>query len=440
MISAVESVFALGDADRMVVVAARSAYPRLADDLRRRYSDWKIVGTDNYLSAISEVCRQAPQVVVAGIDPEMGQFSNAVAGLREAAGPQAKLILCCPPEQEPIARRTVPSGADDYVLYPLEESELDAALGFTGGIPSPTRAEDRGEAVSAPELAGLATAVAAISRRPSELLDQLVSMVQGALHARGARIAVDGGVAAVGDGAFKPVLTARLSSGDKGIGSICLSERQEAAYTALDAARLEGYAELIAHVLQAASTQRQWRRLAMTDDCTGLPNRRFLQERMRAILAQSAQERFPVTLLLFDIDNFKSYNDSFGYAAGDEILRLTGDLFRKNCREQDVVTRYGGDEFAVVFWDPEGPRIPGSRQLESALEVLERFREALRSQRLTHLPPQSDASLTISGGLATYPWDGTSLPALLAGADATLRAAKRAGKNRVLSVGQSSQS
>jgi diguanylate cyclase (GGDEF)-like protein len=331
-------------------------------------------------------------------------------------------------------------GADDYVLYPLDAGELDAALGFERDG-SFTEAADRGALpLAVEELNRLTAALQAQDGPPGELLDRLAEWVRGALDAKGARIVVEGGVAAVGDGAFRPVLTAPLRWSSTGTGSICLGEQRDGAYTPADAAQLEACARMSSAILKSASVHRQWRRLAMTDDCTGLPNRRSLNEHARMILARAAREKLTVTVLLFDVDDFKSYNDEFGHEAGDEILRVTGELFRKHCREQDLVTRYGGDEFAVVFWDPNGPRVTGSKHLDSAVGVLERIREALGSMTPAHLPPQSSARLTISGGLASYPWDGGSLPVLLTRADEALRAAKKAGKNRVLLVGEGRRS
>ena len=122
--------------------------------------------------------------------------------------------------------------------------------------------------------------------------------------------------------------------------------------------------------------------------------------------------------------------------AGDEIIRVTGELFQRHCREQDIVTRYGGDEYAVVFWDPEGPRLAGSSHPGCAISVLERFTEALKTQRFPRLGPSGVGRLTISGGLATYPWDASTREDLVKRADEALLAAKRAGKNRIFLIGE----
>ncbi|MHC4159089.1 MAG: sensor domain-containing diguanylate cyclase, partial [Planctomycetota bacterium] len=95
----------------------------------------------------------------------------------------------------------------------------------------------------------------------------------------------------------------------------------------------------------------QLEKLATEDDLTGLKNRRYTWEFSRQIIERARKRNERVTLLLFDIDNFKHYNDVYGHSAGDEILKQAAVLMQRCCRQHDVVGRIGGDEFAVIFWD-----------------------------------------------------------------------------------------
>ena len=99
-------------------------------------------------------------------------------------------------------------------------------------------------------------------------------------------------------------------------------------------------------------------KLAITDELTGLYNGRYFRHYLERIVAKARDLMFPVTLLLFDIDNFKKYNDQYGHGVGDEILRQTAALMKQCVRDHDLVARISGDEFAVVFWEKEGPRQP----------------------------------------------------------------------------------
>jgi diguanylate cyclase (GGDEF)-like protein len=185
--------------------------------------------------------------------------------------------------------------------------------------------------------------------------------------------------------------------------------------------------------------------LATTDDLTGLKNRRYLREFLRQILDRARQGAGHVTLLVFDIDNFKHYNDVYGHAIGDEILRQAALLMRRCCRPYDVVGRIGGDEFAVVFWDdphracskgtPER-RSKDSHHPTEAIFIARRFQKAFGRSELHLLGPNASGVLTISGGLASFPRDGQTVDDLFARADAALLEAKRSGKNRIYLVGR----
>ena len=107
----------------------------------------------------------------------------------------------------------------------------------------------------------------------------------------------------------------------------------------------------------------------------------------------------------------------------------------RTTRSRDVVARIGGDEFAVLFWDAEPPRRPDSHHPESAFALTNRFAEAVAKHEFPSLGPEAKGVLTISGGLATYPWDGHTCRELLRHADQALRQAKLAGKNAIRIVG-----
>lgn len=414
----------------LLVYPGRSATPQLGSDLKRRFPQWQFTESFSYLQGIVEAASHDFDVVMAVVDPTHPQLHQAVAGLRSAGSSKHRLLLTCTPDTEPLARRMLGAGADDYVLYPFDARELDQALGLphvdtsSPGVPSATMEE----------LQQLSQALECLAGRPKVLLQRIADLVRLALGARGAIVVVQDATATSGEAVTSPVLSAPLTTAAGTIGQISVIERADRPYSPGDAAKLEHYASVIANLFAAASAQERWHQLAMTDECSGLPNRRFLHEKLDLILEHAVRDHLQVSVLLFDVDDFKSFNDRFGHDTGDQIIRTVGNLFRKNCREQDIVARYGGDEFAVVFWDPHGPRVAGSEHPGCALTVFDRVKAALREVRIGALGDQC-AELTISGGLATFPWDASKREALLAKADQALLSAKRGGKNRIYHLG-----
>ena len=189
---------------------------------------------------------------------------------------------------------------------------------------------------------------------------------------------------------------------------------------------------------------RHLERLATTDDLTGLKNRRYIWEFARQIIEHARRTQGRVTLLVFDIDNFKHYNDVYGHLTGDEILRQAALLMRRCCRSHDVVGRIGGDEFAVVFWDdPQRTATEVEQERRSAtadhpgeaILVAKRFQKEFGNANLKFLGPEGQGVLTISGGLASFPRDGSTVQELIERADLALREAKGSGKNRIYLVG-----
>jgi diguanylate cyclase (GGDEF)-like protein len=157
-------------------------------------------------------------------------------------------------------------------------------------------------------------------------------------------------------------------------------------------------------------------RLSVTDQLTGLYNRRRLMEVLEAEVHRSKRNLHPFALLIMDVDHFKKFNDAHGHLAGDHVLAGLAEVLRETTREIDTTARYGGEEFVAVL--PE-------TGLESAVEVAERIRATLASRIF------EGRRVTLSIGAAEFPVHGDDAQLLIAAADAALYRAKGAGRNRV---------
>jgi diguanylate cyclase (GGDEF)-like protein len=298
------------------------------------------------------------------------------------------------------------------------------------------------------ELARLADILSRLADGAPFALDALASLICTALRAKSATVVLDGrtGRAVIPDSnetdavastltQFDGVLIEPVGPPEARIGQIRLGPSQAGGYTHEDSLKLRHYAVLIDRLHETGKRMEEWKRFSYTDDLTGLPNRRHLMDFLRKTLTEAKETRATVTALVFDIDDFKKYNDTYGHDAGDQILRDVGRLFVTCSRKDDMVARYGGDEFIVVFWNPEGPRVAGSHHPEAVVQVVNRFREALQKHEFSRLGPDAVGRLTISGGLAHYPWQAQTAEELIEAADQALLSAKKAGKNRFWLVG-----
>jgi diguanylate cyclase (GGDEF)-like protein len=206
-----------------------------------------------------------------------------------------------------------------------------------------------------------------------------------------------------------------------------------------DPAVLRPWAQWLARWLALHEQQAQLRDLALRDELTCCWNRRYFYRFLQRVLERAGHDQRQVTLMLFDIDDFKVYNDHYGHSAGDEILRDTARLMMSVVREHDVVARIGGDEFAVIFWDPAGPRQVGSHHPHDVVAIAKRFQQQVCQLKFPKLASELHGTLTISGGLATFPFDGQTPDELLHKADLMALESKRKGKN-ALTFGQGAHS
>ncbi|MGE0826490.1 MAG: diguanylate cyclase [Candidatus Binatia bacterium] len=167
--------------------------------------------------------------------------------------------------------------------------------------------------------------------------------------------------------------------------------------------------------------QTQLEHLAREDVLTGLANRRRFEERAREEGVRAQRYRHPLSVLLADLDHFKSINDTYGHAFGDTVLKEVGQTLLRYCRTSDLCARYGGEEFVLLLPETE---------LEEARKVAERLCAAVRS--LSFHQPSGPISVTVSFGAACMNHEfPQTLEEMLEQADQALYRAKRSGRDRV---------
>lgn len=182
---------------------------------------------------------------------------------------------------------------------------------------------------------------------------------------------------------------------------------------------LDSIAPQIAMALDRVSLQErlgEFAQLSVTDPLTGLLNRRYIEERLDEEISRSSRSGEPISFLMLDVDEFKSYNDRFGHPAGDEALRIVGAILQQNLRGADVAVRYGGEEFSVLLPDTN---------VEEAEAIAERIRSHVER---TEFPKRK---VTVSIGVASRSSDDGEVADLVLAADKALFRAKKSGRNNV---------
>jgi diguanylate cyclase (GGDEF)-like protein len=167
--------------------------------------------------------------------------------------------------------------------------------------------------------------------------------------------------------------------------------------------------------------------LSLTDEMTNLHNYRSFISRLKEEINRSKRNKTDLSLVILDIDHFKNYNDTLGHQAGDEALREVGKVLRKTVRDEDIVSRYGGEEFCIIF--------PGIAK-EGIKNLCERIRLKIEKHKFYKEKVQPTGQLTISLGGASYPKDANDMHGLIQRADEALYKAKHLGRNQMQIFGQ----
>ncbi len=434
-----EHILVIGDRERRMQTSVASALPAAS-----------VTSVQSVFDALAELHAGVYSGVLVNVEPLESRPDAATRALREASG-EARLVVYSDPAHEPLSRTLIDHGADDYVIAPAEPRDLQQLL----TIPASREPVDLDAPVDAApavdllqplrELPMTDIVLGAMLEHPQQAIRHAVQ----AIHERVAP-AIQFSLAAAGEPIpastdERAVLTHELRNGDsRPAGTLVLElprpiDEQAAQQT------LGRIAQVLGKVGQIDERQARLQKLAITDDLTGVYNARYFKHFLTRILEKAKTRRFPVTLFLFDIDNFKKYNDTFGHGVGDEILKQTSSLMKRCSRDHDLVARISGDEFAVVFWEKEGPRQvfdgaqPSGRLPSTPLIIADRFRKLLGNKDFAEfslLGPSGKGVLTISGGMAVYPYDAQTADDLIDAADKALMfGAKKGGKNSIYLVG-----
>lgn len=226
------------------------------------------------------------------------------------------------------------------------------------------------------------------------------------------------------DPSASSILLVPLQSVENLVGLLFFGSRELDAFDADATRRAEAFGNHVVFPIERAQLDEELRRLAYTDVQTSLPNHRHFQAQMAEELFRAQRYGRPVSLILLDIDNFKSFNDRYGHPAGDRLLRAMSDLLKESLRAVDIPARYGGEEFAVIC--PETQR-------EQAVLLAERLRTTIAEADFTG-DGTDPGHITVSVGVAAFPLDAETQSTLVDAADKALYKAKRAGKNRVATL------
>jgi|GEM_PF-310866 len=185
-----------------------------------------------------------------------------------------------------------------------------------------------------------------------------------------------------------------------------------------------GISLIISEVKKYDEMHKREFKLARTDKLTGLANRHYFDQKLEEEALYADYARKPLNILMFDIDNFKNFNDTYGHIWGDKLLSMFGDIVMQNIRKTDIPVRYGGEEFIVLVGDLDMSTVKG---------IGDRIRSQLEKQNLNMENEEKRCKVTVSCGVAQYPTHSKDIKEVVDYADKALYYAKEIGKNIVVS-------
>ncbi len=377
----------------------------------------------SYLSALGELSKHPAKVVIGPANVWRGSLHTIVDGAH-AICPGVKLLAIADSSDDEHVREAMAAGFDAVLNPPFELESLQRLLldaSERASVPQPaaeSHTHTEQTVQSEDEVPGDVDLIDAILSPDKDMRDVAIRMIESISGLRGVGVRPADGQPPEGD-ACVDVLYRGKSLG-----------RLHAAPPATED-QLYAWADWLARWLAMDNQFAELSTMALKDELTGVWNRRYFNRFLERIIQRAAVDRSHITLLVFDIDDFKLYNDKYGHGTGDDVLREAARLMQSVVREHDVVARIGGDEFAVIFWDNEKPRKPNSEHPQDVVTAARRFQEAICAHRFPKLLDKAVGRLTVSGGLASFPWDGRTPKELLARADAMALQSKRQGKNAI---------
>lgn len=271
-------------------------------------------------------------------------------------------------------------------------------------------------------LAGLRTDEAGVREKEGTVFDQWVLKRCQAMMIEDARndfrFLTDPDASAHG---IRSVCASPLVTENKVLGVVRASARSAKVFNADDLRLLDVITSLGAVHLRNILLYERMGELAIRDSLTGLYLNRYLQYRLSEEILRGASSGKPMSLIMLDIDYFKRYNDEFGHAAGDLVLKAIASLLAACLRSTDLSARYGGEEFVILL--PDTTKAKAAALAEEVRKAIEAHRFVLR---------RTESRVTASMGVASYPEDGRSKEELIWAVDRALYDAKEKGRNRVV--------